>query len=168
MDRASDYESAGRVFESPWAHQFNRGVSHQLLTPFLFLCVTLCVILLKLPRKFSSTRVRIHRSSEGRSRWCSFSRDPKSAGLILCRPGLYPEWRLPDVAGDENENIGHPLFCIAFSLSAFSPHRDLPPTGFSSYPRTCAKIPTAGSYPFFHIAGKGLDIACWSLGSSLE
>ncbi len=26
MDRASDYESAGRVFESPWARQLNQSV----------------------------------------------------------------------------------------------------------------------------------------------
>jgi hypothetical protein len=30
LDRAPDYESVGRVFESPWARQLNQGV-RQLL-----------------------------------------------------------------------------------------------------------------------------------------
>jgi hypothetical protein len=34
LDRVPDYESVGRVFESPWARQRIQGVSRTRLAPF--------------------------------------------------------------------------------------------------------------------------------------
>ena len=39
LDRVPDYESVGRVFESPWARLENQGVSQIGLTPFPLLDV---------------------------------------------------------------------------------------------------------------------------------
>ncbi len=37
MDRVTDYESVGRVFESPWAHLNNKGLGEFRLIPLFFM-----------------------------------------------------------------------------------------------------------------------------------